>query len=78
MLKKTKSMKGCGNQIPPKKKDVIVWFIQKDSNEITALAFFTFYAMKNWQNSRGHIIADWKVKAWDWLWSKVPGYRPLR
>ncbi|UOE51363.1 hypothetical protein MTO98_09760 [Mucilaginibacter sp. SMC90] len=68
---KGKQIKGYGNQIPPDKNIVVIWFIEKGSNEITALAFYRSYQVKQWRNKRGNVIKDWKMRAWQWLWEKV-------
>ncbi len=69
MVKPSKKIKGFGRQIPPDKASVIIWFIEKGSNEITALDFFRFYQLRKWHNTRGQIIKDWKMRAWEWLWA---------
>lgn len=70
MIKPVKKIKGCGRQIPPDKMNVIIWFIEKGSKESTALAFLKFHQLRKWRNNRGNLMKDWKMRAWEWLWSK--------
>jgi hypothetical protein len=69
-MKTLKKIKGLGKQIPPDRQNVIIWFIEKGSNEITALNFFKFNQSKGWANNKGKPFKDWKMRAWEWLWSK--------
>jgi hypothetical protein len=68
-MKSLKKIKGFGRQIPPDKASVIIWFIEKGSNETTALNFYKFYQLRKWTNTRGTLIKDWKMRAWEWLWT---------
>lgn len=59
---------GFGNQIPPDMEHVMIWFLQKGSNEISALSFYKYYEDQRWLNSKGRVIKDWKMTAWEWFW----------
>lgn len=60
---------GFGRQIPPNMEHVMIWFLQKGSNEIVALSFYDYYEDNRWLNSTGILIKNWKMTAWEWLWS---------
>lgn len=60
---------GYGKEIPPCLVHVIIWFVQQGSTAKEANRFFMFYHFRNWKNNRGGCIKDWKMNAWDWVWS---------
>lgn len=60
-------MDGFGKEIPPEKKHVIVYFIQKGVSEKDALDFFNYYRDRNWMGKRNKFIINWKRKAWHWI-----------
>jgi len=63
-------VEGFGLIIPPAKQHVIIYFMQKGQEEISALQFYHTYSIENWCNKRGQKIKNWKMHAWDWIWSK--------
>ncbi|SEN57259.1 hypothetical protein SAMN05192574_103560 [Mucilaginibacter gossypiicola] len=70
MAKVSIKVRGYGKQVPPDKSFVIIWFLEKGGSELTAISFYKFYQSRKWCNNHGKTISDWKMRAWDWLWSK--------
>lgn len=64
---------GCGKCVPPIKPHVVIYFLEKGLTEKQASEFFDEYAKKDWNNGRGVKISNWKVHAWEWVWSKNKG-----
>nr|WP_199077409.1 hypothetical protein [Pedobacter sp. ASV19] len=60
---------GFGKIMPPQKAHVIAYFIQKGRQEQESLAFYNYYSLKNWRNSTGEPIKNWKTLAWNWIWN---------
>lgn len=60
--------KGYGKNIPPNKEHVLIWFLQKDKSEKSAIHFFNFYKARGWRSQKGEILRDWKMLAWEWTW----------
>jgi len=56
--------------VPPQKKHVIIYFIQKGHFEKDAVLFFMHFSKKNWQNYQGKILSNWKTAAWEWILRK--------
>ncbi len=69
---KRSKQQGYGKDIPPEKHHVLIWFLQKESTEIIALAFFQYYSAQKWKNLKGIPIKDWKAHAWAWIWDNKP------
>lgn len=61
---------GFGENIPPDKEQVIVYFLEKGQSEKQALDFFAERAARKWRNLRGSVISNWKVHAWEYIWNK--------
>ena len=59
-------MDGFGNKIPPLKKHVIIYFIQKGFRERDALDFFKYYSDRDWTGKRNKPVVNWKRMAWNW------------
>lgn len=60
-------MDGFGKNVPPTKKDVIVYFVQKGFSEKDALDFFNFYNGKKWVGKGNKPVLNWKRIAWNWI-----------
>lgn len=60
---------GMGRTIAPNKLQVEIWFIQKGQPLTMALGFFNFFASREWKNQKGEEVSNWKVLAWQWIWS---------
>ncbi|MBU1372643.1 MAG: hypothetical protein KKG25_08305 [Bacteroidetes bacterium] len=62
----------------PTMKEVIIYFNQKGfENEDTEL-FFKEFNKKNWQNSKGRPLNNWRAKANDRMWKKQKNNPYLR
>ncbi len=64
------SIQGFGKNVPPDKSQVIIYFLEKGLDEKKANDFFSEYTLKEWKNRRGLPIRNWKVHAWEHIWSK--------
>lgn len=53
--------------MPPKIKEVKIYFIQKGVDEKEAGKFFKFYEKKQWKSERGNPFKGWKPIAWRWI-----------
>jgi hypothetical protein len=62
---------GFGGQIPPSLQHVSIYFIQKGFSDNDALDFFNHYESKRWLNKEGILIKNWKITAWEWIWSST-------
>lgn len=62
--------KGYGFHVPPDYKDVEIYFLANHSSLEAAKSFYEYYASGNWINRRGHLIKNWKVLAWQWIYYK--------
>jgi len=56
-----------GPIMPPKMKDVEIYFLQKGMTEKDARLFYQFYEAKKWKNDRGDFLKGWKGVAWNWI-----------
>lgn len=70
-MAKNKVIDGYGRSIPPQINHVIIYFLQKGKSEKDALDFFYYYSEVKWRNRTGHLIKDWKMHAWEWIWNKI-------
>lgn len=61
---------GTGKQIPPDARHVAIYFMEKGQSASNADAFFNYYQRKQWLNAQGVVIRNWKVTAWEWIWSR--------
>ena len=53
--------------MPPLKKHVAVYFIQKGCSEKDSLDFFKYYNDRNWMSKQNKPIINWKRIAWNWI-----------
>jgi hypothetical protein len=60
-------MNGFGNSVPPSTEHVIIYFLQKDSSQAEATAFYDHHKKRKWMNRRHQKISNWKICAWDWI-----------
>ena len=58
---------GAGNTVPPIKEHVIIYFSQKNVQEIEALNFYNHFNKRKWKNNRNRKVNNWKVIAWEWI-----------
>jgi hypothetical protein len=59
---------GLGNFIAPLKMYVLVYFSQQGQPESAAMQFYEYYDSRQWKNTKGSKIKNWKVHAWQWIW----------
>jgi len=68
-IKKLTSIKtGLGNEVPPAKEHVRIFFDQAGFTETEAEKFFQHHESAGWQGRKGRPIRNWKTKAQEWLW----------
>lgn len=60
---------GIGKNVPPEKIHVIIYFIQKGQSEYEAVQFYEEYNVRAWKNKHNESISNWKLHAWNWIWS---------
>ncbi|MDA9555667.1 hypothetical protein N9R54_05465 [Pelobium sp.] len=58
------------NEDSPTLKEVKIYFDQKGFEEGDAESFFKEFQKKNWQNSKGKPLVNWRAKANDRMWLK--------
>lgn len=58
---------GTGACVPPMLEQVVIYFIEKDCSEDTALKFFRSMNLRKWKNLKGKKIKNWKQHAWTWI-----------
>ncbi|RKE52459.1 hypothetical protein [Sphingobacterium detergens] len=58
---------GTGACVPPVLEQVVIYFIEKECSEDTALNFFNRMRSQDWKNLKGAIIKNWKQHAWRWI-----------
>jgi len=61
---------GLGSVVPPQKKHVLVYFSQQGQTKEMAMGFYRSYDIAAWKNTKGDLIKNWKVHAWQWIWVK--------
>lgn len=66
-----KDVTGSGKDVPPQKKHVFIYFVQKGCSEHDADAFFQFFDQRNWRTYRGKILSNWKMAAWQWILKQI-------
>lgn len=66
-MKKKLFSSGLGSQCPPDKIHVRVYFLQQGSTAENASTFFDYYALREWSDSSGMRVKNWKQLAWSWL-----------
>jgi len=63
-----KKLEGFGQQVPPLKKFVFIYFAQKGIPESEADRFFRHYDACGWKNAEHKPIQNWKTLACEWAW----------
>lgn len=56
--------------ISPTLREVKIYFGQKGFEEEDAESFFKEFQKKNWQNSKGKPLMNWRAKACERMWRK--------
>ena len=69
IVKRDKLPAGHGCQIPPSRRHVQAYFLQKGIGAEKADVFFDYYESQKWHNRSGRLIKDWKMRAWQWIWA---------
>ena len=64
-------MSGLGRAVPPKWQYVKIYFLEKGQSQLVAKSFFDHYSERNWMNSYGNLLSNWKALAWNWIISKT-------
>ena len=62
-------MEGLGKTVPPNREHVIIYFLQKNIAETHAISFYDHFQKKKWRNQRNRKLSNWKIAAWEWIWS---------
>lgn len=62
---------GKGNIVPPVWDHVLIFFVQGGKTVQDAKKFFSHFSKKGWLNKKGHVISNWKVIAWQWIWHRT-------
>jgi len=58
---------GLGNNVPPLREHVIIYFLQKGTSENVATSFYDYFNARRWRNQRNKKVQNWKVAAWNWI-----------
>lgn len=66
------------NEDSPTLKEVKIYFDQKGFEEGDAKSFFKEFHKKNWQNSKGKPLGNWRAKANERMWLKQKDNSYLR
>lgn len=69
---------GLGKQVPPNRVFVSIYFAQKGLPESEAERFFLYYEDRDWKNTEGNPIRNWKTVACEWIWNKKFGIKGLK
>jgi hypothetical protein len=67
----TGKINGLGTSVPPIKAHVQIYFSQHGQPPEAAEKFFDMYSVACWKNTRGRLISNWKVHAWQWIWERM-------
>ncbi|HXS36941.1 MAG TPA: hypothetical protein VN721_09580 [Flavipsychrobacter sp.] len=59
---------GFGNEMPPERAHLSIYFIQKGLSEKEADFFYQQQESNSWKTKRGKPIRNWKAVAADWIW----------
>ena len=58
---------GTGTSVPPSKKQVLIYFSQKDAPVENACKFYEHFQKRKWKNDRKTKLSNWKIAAWNWI-----------
>lgn len=64
---------GFGKIVPPSYEHVRIYFLEKGQSLKDAYEFYESYNRTDWLNNKGHLIKDWKMHAWQWIWNRPIG-----
>lgn len=67
-MKKETIDDGYGENIPPSRQNIEIYFDQKGLSEKIACEFYQYYKARKWQTGKSHLIRNWKVAASSWIW----------
>ncbi|WP_343748149.1 hypothetical protein [Fluviicola sp.] len=63
-MRQKESSSGKGDNVPPTKEHVTIYFLEKGESEEAANNFFDHYDKRRWRNRAGQLIQNWKAHAW--------------
>jgi hypothetical protein len=59
---------GYSRDLPPSRKHVRIYFLQKGLDNKQADFFYELNHDCNWTDHKGQLIKNWKTLACDWIW----------
>ncbi len=62
---------GMGASVPPLKNHVVIYFSQKNIQEVEALNFYKHFSKRKWKNKRNEKVNNWKIIAWEWILNSI-------